>query len=796
MRVGVPKEIKDHEDRVGLVPSSVAELVHHGHEVLVERGAGVGAGLGDDQYTAAGARIVDERRGGLRQSEMIVKVKEPLAVERKRLRRGQVLFTYLHLAPDREQTEDLLKSGVTAIAYETVTSPSGTLPLLTPMSEVAGRLAPQVGAHYLERAAGGRGVLLGGVPGVPPAEVVVLGGGVSGTHAATIALGMGATVFVVDRSAEVLRRLAAQFPGAAHHLLHPRCARRHPAPRRPAGRRRAGAGRGRAQAGHARDGAPDEARQRHRRHRHRPGRLLRDVASRPSHSHPTYVEEGVIHYCVTNMPGAVARTSTFALNNATLPFVLALADKGWRKAIAEDPHLRNGLNVHEGKVTCRPVAEALGLPFTSPEASLSRYTPGTTPSNGAVEEETHDEDQSSDAGRRPHRRLLSRRRSIVRAQKKYDPGVSDKEIKLGHTNPYSGPLSAYGVIGKGITAYWNMVNDQGGVNGRKINFITYDDGFQPPKTVEMVRKLVEDDQVFAIYQLLGTPTNTVVQKYLNQKKVPQLFVATGASKWGMPKEFPWTMGWQPDYATEAAIYAKHIMANHPNAKVAMLYQNDDSGKDYLHGFQAGFGKDKDKYLIETVSYEVTDPTVDSQVIQLKDSGADVFFNDAAPKAAAQAIRKVADLGWKPEHYLANVSASVASTLKPAGLENSKDIITAAYLKDPTDPQWESAPDFIEWKAWMAKYMPGANLSDACYVYAYAVSATMRHVLTQCGDLLTRENLMKQAASMKNLTVPLLLPGIKINTSPTDFYPIQAVRLARFDGETWRLFGDVLANEST
>jgi branched-chain amino acid transport system substrate-binding protein len=386
--------------------------------------------------------------------------------------------------------------------------------------------------------------------------------------------------------------------------------------------------------------------------------------------------------------------------------------------------------------------------------------------------------------------------TIVLAQKKYDPGVSDKEIKLGHTNPYSGPLSAYGVIGKGITAYWNMVNDQGGVNGRKINFITYDDGFQPPKTVEMVRKLVEDDQVFAIYQLLGTPTNTVVQKYLNQKKVPQLFVATGASKWGMPKEFPWTMGWQPDYATEAAIYAKHIMANHPNAKVAMLYQNDDSGKDYLHGFQAGFGTAKDKFLIKTVSYEVTDPTVDSQIIQLKDSGADVFFNDAGPKAAAQAIRKVADLGWKPAHYLANVSASVASTLKPAGLENSKDIITAAYLKDPTDPQWETAPDFIEWKAWMAKYMPGANLSDGSYVYAYAVSATMRHVLTQCGDLLTRENLMKQAASMKNLTVPLLLPGIKINTSPTDFYPIQAVRLARFDGETWRLFGDVLANEST
>jgi len=387
--------------------------------------------------------------------------------------------------------------------------------------------------------------------------------------------------------------------------------------------------------------------------------------------------------------------------------------------------------------------------------------------------------------------------AIVGAQKKYDPGVSDKEIKLGHTNPYSGPLSAYGVIGKGITAYWQMVNDTGGINGRKVNFITYDDGFQPPKTVEMVRKLVEDDQVFAIYQLLGTPTNTVVQKYLNQKKVPQLFVATGASKWGMPKEFPWTMGWQPDYATEAAIYAKHIMATLPDAKVAMLYQNDDSGKDYLNGFIAGFGDKKDKYLIKTVSYEVTDPTVDSQIIQLKDSGANVLFTDAAPKAAAQAIRKVADLGWKTDaHYLANVAASVASTLKPAGLDNSKGIITAAYLKDPTDPQWANAPDYLEWKAFMAKYIPQGNLADASYTYGYAVSETMRHVLAQCGDTLTRANLMKQAASMHKLVVPLLLPGITINTSATDFYPIQAVQLARFDGETWQLFGDVLSSESS
>jgi branched-chain amino acid transport system substrate-binding protein len=385
--------------------------------------------------------------------------------------------------------------------------------------------------------------------------------------------------------------------------------------------------------------------------------------------------------------------------------------------------------------------------------------------------------------------------SIVNAQKKYDPGVTDKEIKLGHTNPYSGPLSAYGVIGKGITAYWQMVNDNGGINGRKVNFITYDDGFLPPKTVEMVRKLVEEDQVFAIYQLLGTPTNTVVQKYLNQKKVPQLFVATGASKWGHYKEFPWTMGWQPDYATESTIYAKHIMSTLPNAKVAMLYQNDDSGKDYLNGFIAGFGDQKDKYLIKTASYEVSDPTVDSQIIQLKDSGANVLFTDAAPKAAAQSIRKVADLGWKLDaHYLANVAASVASTLKPAGLDNSKGIITAAYLKDPTDPQWANAPDFLEWKAFMAKYIPQGNLADASYTYGYAVSSTMRHVLTQCGDNLTRANLMKQAASMRELVVPLLLPGISINTSPTDFYPIQSVQLARFDGETWKLFGDVLSNE--
>ena len=366
MRVGVPKEIKDHEYRVGLVPSSVAELVHHGHDVLIERGAGLGAGLEDELYIAAGARIAADAEAVFAGAELIVKVKEPLPIERARLRRGQILFTYLHLAPDPEQTRTLLASGVTAIAYETVTSPSGGLPLLTPMSEIAGRLAPQVGARYLERTEGGRGVLLGGVPGVPPAEVVVLGGGVSGTHAATIALGMGATVFVVDRSGEALRRIAAQFPGlrtifstrdALAHIL-----------------RRADLLIGAVLVPGA---AAPKLVTRQMVASMKPGSVIVDIAidqggccetSRPTtHSHPTYVEEGVIHYCVTNMPGAVARTSTFALNNATLPFVLALADKGWRQAIADDPHLRGGLNVHAGQLTCRPVAEAQGLPYTPAE---------------------------------------------------------------------------------------------------------------------------------------------------------------------------------------------------------------------------------------------------------------------------------------------------------------------------------------------------------------------------------------------------------------------------------------------
>ncbi|MBI3198822.1 MAG: ABC transporter substrate-binding protein, partial [Rhodospirillales bacterium] len=309
---------------------------------------------------------------------------------------------------------------------------------------------------------------------------------------------------------------------------------------------------------------------------------------------------------------------------------------------------------------------------------------------------------------------------VALAQKKYDDGATDKEIKIGNTNPYSGPASSYGVIGKCIEAYWKSVNDRGGINGRMVKFVTLDDGYSPPKTVELVRQLVEQEKVLAMFQTLGTPTNTAIHKYMNQKKVPQLFVATGASKWGKPKEFPWTMGFQPDYHTEAVIYAKHILANVKDPKIGVLMQNDDYGKDYWGGFKDGLGKDANK-VVKHVTYETTDPTVDSQIIQLKDSGANVFFNISIPKFAAQAIRKAADLGWKPAHYLNNVSSSVASTLKPAGLENSQGILTALYLMDPTDKQWDNNADMKTWSAWMDKWMPGANKSDGSYIYAYAVS---------------------------------------------------------------------------
>ncbi|MBN9490782.1 MAG: ABC transporter substrate-binding protein [Alphaproteobacteria bacterium] len=383
---------------------------------------------------------------------------------------------------------------------------------------------------------------------------------------------------------------------------------------------------------------------------------------------------------------------------------------------------------------------------------------------------------------------------VAFGQKKYDEGASDTEIKIGHTCPYSGPASAYGVIGKAHQAFFKALNETGGINGRKINFITYDDGYSPPKTVEMVRKLVEEDRVLLLFQNLGTPCNTAIHKYVNQKKVPHLYISTGASKWGDPQHFPWTMGFQPDYNTEGQIYAKHILANVKEAKIGVLMQNDDFGKDYVDGFKKSLGKEANR-VVKHVTYEITDPTVDSQIIQLKDSGANVFFNVSTPKFAAQSIRKSADIGWKPAHYMTNVSASVAAVMKPAGFENGQGIITAAYLKDPTDKQWDEASDMKAWRAWMAKNMPGENTSDGNYVFAHAVATMMVETLKKCGDNLTRENVMKQAASFHSLQLPLVLPGITVNTSPTDFYPLQAVQLSRFKGESWDLFGEVMHAES-
>ena len=377
------------------------------------------------------------------------------------------------------------------------------------------------------------------------------------------------------------------------------------------------------------------------------------------------------------------------------------------------------------------------------------------------------------------------------AQKKYDPGATDKEIKIGNTNPYSGPASAYGTIGKSIDAYFKMINEQGGINGRKITFVSYDDGYSPPKTVEMVRKLVEQDEVLFIFQTLGTPSNTAIHKYMNTKKVPQLHVATGATKWNDPKEFPWTMGWQPNYQTESHVYAQYILKTMPNAKIGILFQNDDYGKDYLKGMKDGLGAKAATMIVKEVSYEVTDPTVDSQIVQLQASGADVFFNITTPKFAAQAIRKAYDIGWKPLHFLNNVSASVGSVLTPAGLDKSVGIITTQYGKDPTDPKWKDDAGMKRWAEFMKKYYPDGSMIDASNVYGYSVAQTLVQVLKQCGDNLTRENVMKQAASMKDFVTDSALPGIKINTSANDFAPIESVQLARFDGKTWALFGEIM-----
>ena len=375
------------------------------------------------------------------------------------------------------------------------------------------------------------------------------------------------------------------------------------------------------------------------------------------------------------------------------------------------------------------------------------------------------------------------------AQKKYDPGADDKEIKVGHIGPYSGPASAYGTIGKAIGAYFEKVNAEGGVNGRKIKFVTLDDGYNPAKTVEMARKLVEEDEVLLLFNSLGTPSNTAIHKYMNAKKVPQLFVATGATKWGDPKNFPYTMGWQPSYQAEGKIYAAHILETKPNAKIAVLYQNDDYGKDYLKGLEDGLGAKAATMIVAKVTYETTDPTVDSQMVTLKASGADTFFNITTPKFAAQAIKKAAEIGWKPTHYLNNVSASVASVMTPAGLENGMGLMTAQYGKDPTDPQWANDQGMKDWTEFMKKYYPSGSLTDSFNVYGYGVAHSLVQVLKQCGDTLTRDNVMKQAASL-DFAPPTSLPGIRIKTGPNDFFPIENQQLSRFDGKTWVLFGKV------
>jgi branched-chain amino acid transport system substrate-binding protein len=390
--------------------------------------------------------------------------------------------------------------------------------------------------------------------------------------------------------------------------------------------------------------------------------------------------------------------------------------------------------------------------------------------------------------------LLGASGSIALAQKKYDSGASDTEIKIGNIMPYSGPLSAYGVIGRTEAAYFGKINAEGGINGRKITFISYDDTFSPPKTVEQARKLVESDEVLLIFQSLGTPTNTAIQRYMNAKKVPQLFVATGAAKWNDAQNFPWTMGWQPNYQDEARIYAKYILKERPDARIAVLYQNDDFGKDYLKGLKDILGNKAASMIVAEDAYDVAEPTIDSHIIKMKSLNADVFVDVTSPKFAAQAIKKTAEIGWKPLHILTNVSVSVGAVIKPAGIDASQGIISSAYLKDPTDPHWKNDPGMKAWNDFLDKYYPEANRADSGVIFGYTVAQTLVHVLQACGDNLTRENVMKQAATLKDLELGNLLPGIKLNTSPSDFAPISQVQMMRFKGETWERFGDIIDSE--
>ncbi|HEY4834815.1 MAG TPA: ABC transporter substrate-binding protein [Bradyrhizobium sp.] len=380
------------------------------------------------------------------------------------------------------------------------------------------------------------------------------------------------------------------------------------------------------------------------------------------------------------------------------------------------------------------------------------------------------------------------------AQKQYDTGATDTEIKIGNIMPYSGPASAYGVIGKTEQAYFNKINAEGGINGRKINFVSYDDGYSPPKTVEQARKLVESDEVLFIFNSLGTPPNSAIQKYMNSKKVPQLFVATGATKWNDPKEFPWTMGWQPNYQSESRIYAKYILKEMPNAKIAILYQNDDYGKDYVKGLKDGLGAKAASMIVAEESYETTQPTIDSSIVKLKSTNADVFFNVTTPKFAAQAIKKMAEIEWKPLHFLNNVSSSIGAVMKPAGFENSQGIISSTYLKDASDPQWKDDAGMKAFDEFLTKYFPEGNRIDLNLMYGYTVAQGLVYVLKNCGDDLTRENIMRQAANIKGLELGGLLPGIKVNTSASNFAPISQLQLEKFKGESWDRFGEAISGD--
>ena len=380
------------------------------------------------------------------------------------------------------------------------------------------------------------------------------------------------------------------------------------------------------------------------------------------------------------------------------------------------------------------------------------------------------------------------------AQKKYDTGATDTEVKIGHIVPYSGPASAYGIIGKTEEAYFKMINDNGGINGRKIKFISYDDAYSPPKAVEQVRKLVESDEVLLVFNALGTPSNTAIQKYLNAKRVPQLFVATGATKWNDPKHFPWTIGWQPSYQSEARIYAKYLMKEKPDAKVAVLYQNDDFGNDYLKGLKDGFGA-KVSTIIAEESYEVSEPTIDNHIVKLKASGADVLISITTPKFAAQTIKKMAEIDWKALQIVANVSTSVGAVMKPAGFENGQGVLSAHYAKDAGDAQWKDDPGMKRLLAFLDKYYPDADRTNSQVIYGFGAAQTLTKILEMCGDDLTRANIMKQAANLKDFTPDTLLPGIKMNTSATDFAPIEQLQMMRFKGERWDLFGDVISGET-